>query len=66
MNYSKALKQLRKAMHITQKDLSEQIGFNVTTLNRWEGGKANSTNTELFKIKKFCKENNINMEEYEI
>lgn len=38
MNYSKALKELREKMLVSQKELADELGVAFATVNRWENG----------------------------
>ena len=38
MNYSKAIKTLRKKMLITQTELANLLGVSFVSVNRWEKG----------------------------
>lgn len=55
MNYSKALKEIREKLLISQTDLAKMLGVSFATVNRWENGhfepslKAKRALRELFK-----------------
>ena len=38
MNYSKALRELREKLLISQADLAKMLGVSFASVNRWENG----------------------------
>ena len=49
MEFSQAIKQIRRRSLLSQEDFAKQIGVSFTTVNRWEAGKSNGrTNEEAF------------------
>ena len=38
MNYSKAIKELRQKLLVSQTELAEMLGVSFATVNRWENG----------------------------
>jgi len=43
VNYSQAIKLLRKKMILSQVELAEQLGVSFATINRWEKGHCEPT-----------------------
>lgn len=64
MDYQKLVKALREKLILSQQELAEYIGVSFASINRWETGKFEPTIKVKRKIVELCKENNINVEDY--
>ena len=62
MNYTKAIKDLREKLLISQEELAKLLDVSVQTVNRWENDKHEPTIKAKRKLKKLFDENNIIME----
>ena len=63
MNYSKAIKELRKKLLVSQTELAEMLGVSFQTVNRWETEKYEPTIKAKRKLKKLFEENSITLED---
>ena len=63
MNYSKAIKQLRNKMFLTQVDFAAHLGVSFQTINRWETGKFEPTMKLKRKLMPLFEKYNIVLEE---
>lgn len=59
MNYSEAIKELRKKLILTQAEFAELLGVSFQSINRWERGKHEPTIKIKRKLHKMFVENNI-------
>jgi transcriptional regulator with XRE-family HTH domain len=59
MDYSKALKELREKLLVTQEELAEMLGVSFASVNRWENKRHEPTIKAKRKIRDLCKENGI-------
>lgn len=59
MNYSKAIKELREAMVLSQEEFAEKLGVSFATVNRWENGHHEPTYKARRKIISLCKKYSI-------
>lgn len=59
MNYSKAIKELREAMVLSQEEFAEKLGVSFATVNRWENGHHEPTYKAKRKIIFLCKKYGI-------
>ena len=59
MNYAKIIKKLREKLILTQTEFAEILGVSFTTVSRWEKGIHEPTIKVKRKIVELCKENNI-------
>ena len=64
MDYQKLVKALREKLILSQHELAEYIGVSFASINRWETGRFEPTIKVKRKIVELCKENNINVEDY--
>ena len=62
MNYSKAIKDLRDILLLSQDELAKLLDVSVQTVNRWENDKHEPTIKAKRKLKKLFDENNIIVE----
>ncbi len=58
--FVKMLKNVRKNLILSQKELAEYIGVSFSTINRWENGHCEPSIKAQKKIYDFCKEKHIN------
>lgn len=65
MNYSKALKELRKELLISQSELAEMLGVSFATVNRWENEHFEPSYKAKRKLRELFKKYNIQLEERE-
>ncbi len=63
MNYTKAIKELREKLLISQDELADLLDVSIQTVNRWENGKHEPTIKAKRKLKKLFDDNKINLEE---
>ena len=63
MNYTKAIKDLREKLLISQDELANLLDVSIQTVNRWENGKHEPTIKAKRKLKKLFDDNKINLEE---
>jgi DNA-binding XRE family transcriptional regulator len=54
---------VRARLFITQKQLAEELGCTVTSVNRWEKGRKSPSFILEEKFKKFCADNGITFED---
>ena len=59
MTLGELLKQTRQKQFLTQDELAELLNVAVSTVNRWETGKAKPNIKTMKKIKEFCDEHSI-------
>lgn len=59
------IKMLRQKSLLTQADFAAELNVAVSTVNRWEKGKAVPHITAMKAIKEFCKEHEYPYEEIE-
>ena len=62
MEFKDKVKAVRARLFITQKQLAEELGCTVTSVNRWENGKKPPSFILEEKFKKFCADNGIKFE----
>lgn len=63
MKYTKAIKDLREKLLISQDELANLLDVSIQTVNRWENGKHEPTIKAKRKLKKLFDDNKINLEE---
>ena len=59
MEFSQAIKQIRRRSLLSQEDFAKQIGVSFTTVNRWEAGKSKPSFKALRNIDDYCKKEKI-------
>jgi DNA-binding XRE family transcriptional regulator len=59
MNYSEAIKELRKKLILTQAEFAELLGVSFQSINRWERGKHEPTIKVKRKLATYFKEYGI-------
>jgi DNA-binding transcriptional regulator YiaG len=59
MDYSKAIKELRERMMLSQEEFAEKLGVSFATVNRWENGHHEPTYKARRKIVALCKKHGI-------
>lgn len=62
---SEKIKILRQKALFTQEDFAKELNVAVSTVNRWEKGKAKPNITTMKTIKQFCENNGYSYEEIE-
>ena len=62
MDYSKAIKQLRMKLLLTQTEFAELLEVSFESVNRWENGKNEPTMKVKRKIHTLLKENEIEVD----
>lgn len=62
MNFSEAIKDIRKALNLTQTELANELSVSFSTVNRWENGKTVPNKMTIKMIMVFCEKNNIPFE----
>ena len=59
MSVANEIKIIRQKALISQRDFAERLSVTFATVNRWETGKTIPKMAAMRKIKTFCDENNI-------
>ena len=62
MEFSEALKHLRKRAFLSQEDFAKEIGVAFSTVNRWELGKTKPNYKALKKIDEYCRQHSEQIE----
>ena len=65
MLLSEALKITRQKAFLSQEAFANELKVSVSTINRWETGKAKPNLTALKSIKIFCEKHNLSYEDVE-
>ena len=65
MRLSEALRITRQKVFLSQEMFAEELHVSVSTINRWETGKAKPNLSALKNIKQFCEKNNLSYETIE-
>ena len=63
MDYSKAIKELRTKMILSQEELALRLGVSYGTVNRWEAGAFEPTIKSKRKLAVYFKKYNIQLED---
>lgn len=63
MEFSEAIKKIRKASFLSQEDFARELGVSFSTVNRWETGKTLPTYKTMKWIDEFCNRHNISKDE---
>lgn len=59
MNFSDAVKEVRRRLNLTQHQLAEALSVNYTTINRWENGHSVPSKLAQKSFYDFCENNFI-------
>lgn len=59
MSVANEIKKIRQKALLSQRDFAERLSVTFATVNRWETGKTIPKMAAMRKIKTFCDENNI-------
>ena len=62
MNFSEAIKYIRKVAYLSQESFAKEIGVSFSTVNRWERGKSQPNYAAMKKINAFCNDNSIKVD----
>ncbi len=62
MNYTKAIKELREKLLISQDELATLLDVSIQTVNRWDNGRYEPTPSIKKKLMVLFKENDIEVE----
>lgn len=62
MNFSEKIKRIRTKCFLSQYGFADALGISVTTVNRWETGKAKPNYKTMKLIDEFCKTNSIDFD----
>lgn len=65
MRLSEALRIMRQKAFLSQEIFADELHVSVSTINRWETGKAKPNLSALKNIKQFCEKNNLSYETIE-
>lgn len=65
MRLSEALRITRQKVFLSQEMFADELHVSVSTINRWETGKAKPNLSALKNIKQFCEKNNLSYETIE-
>lgn len=65
MNYSEFVKNVRKQLNYTQKDLANALDVSYATVNRWENNQALPSKLAVKSFLDFCENNFIDTTELE-
>lgn len=63
MDYSKAVKELREKLLVSQTELAEMLGVSFATVNRWENKRYEPNYKAKRKLRELFKKNGIVLEE---
>ena len=61
MNFSEFVKDVRRKLNLSQKQLASAINVNYTTINRWENGHVAPSNLAVKSFYDFCENNFIDI-----
>lgn len=59
MNFSDSIKDIRKALNLTQTEFANELEVSFSTINRWENGKTIPNKMTIKMIHNFCEKNNV-------
>jgi len=59
MDFSEEVLSVRSDLHLSQKELAQQLGVTNVTISRWENDKSTPTKRQRMAFYKFCKANGI-------
>lgn len=62
MEFSDAVKEVRRRLNLTQHQLAEALSVNYTTINRWENGHVVPSNLAQKSFYDFCENNFIDID----
>ncbi len=62
MSVANEIKIIRQKALLSQRDFAERLSVTFATVNRWETGKTIPKMAAMRKIKTFCDENNISID----
>ena len=65
MTLSENFKIIRLKLFLTQEELAKQLNVSLSTVNRWETGKARPNISTMKTIKLFCETHNLPYDEIE-
>ncbi len=63
MEYCKLVKEVRRKLNYTQKDLADALDVSYATVNRWENNQSLPSKLAIKSFRDFCENNFINLEE---
>lgn len=63
MTFAEKVKDVRAKLNLTQEELAKQLGVAFATINRWEKGNINPSNSAKKIFEEFCQKNNIEIED---
>lgn len=61
MDFSDRIKQMRKAVYLSQESFAKEIGVSFSTVNRWEKGRTKPNYAAMKRIASFCAEHSLTM-----
>lgn len=61
MEFSKFCFETRLKLNLSQEMLARKLDVSFATVNRWENGKAVPQKLTLYRFKRFCEENGIEL-----
>ncbi|PIE68855.1 MAG: transcriptional regulator [Deltaproteobacteria bacterium] len=53
-SFSEQVKEIRKALNLSQEELAHALGVSFATVNRWENGKTNPSKLARRQFEQFC------------
>ena len=59
------VKKMRQKIFLSQEEFAKELNVSVSTINRWETGKAKPNLTAMKKLKCFCKKNDLKFDALE-
>lgn len=59
------IKKLRQKIFLSQEEFAKELNVSVSTINRWETGKAKPNLTAMKKLKCFCNKNDLEFDDLE-
>ena len=63
MEFKNRCLQVRLRLNLSQEMFAQKLGVSFATVNRWENGKSIPRKLTMYRFEKFCKENNITIEQ---
>jgi len=58
-NFPETVKEVRRQLALSQKELAQALGVSFATVNRWENGKTGPSKLAQRQFEQFCKQQKI-------
>ena len=65
MSFSEELKSIRQHSFLSQEAIARELNVSFSSVNRWEGGRANPNLNAMKNIKAFCEAHHIDFSNLE-